>query len=175
MAIRTITLQPIQSGRQSYFSHHNFKNWPAADQIHFYGGWNLEVPNHWEVNRLFIKYKASAVVANRYVSITLSKAGALFAMSTILSDAITAGVETDIAIGRITDATNLTTDNKTLYISKYAMPLIGNDHMIITTLADQAGDTIYIDAEFRWLNVELGLAPNIYLPVKPAARKRWFW
>ena len=173
-----ITLPPITSRRQSPY--HRIKFTDVTGSLLITGGYNLEVPNHWELSQVHIIYSCVVDANNRYCrSYTLkdvSSAGTSVQTQYWISDAMSAPAAPasfDIGLYKYGGFNNMSGPGMEILLHDRSITLVGSDKMYFFIDGDVAGDTIQSLWEFRWLNWELGLDYPV-LPGK-TRQKGWFW
>jgi len=179
-----ITLPPIPDRRTSPFYIVAGKDkTPGNNMLRMTAGFNLTVPNHWEVARAKIKYVADANAANRQVYLyTQDGDGILqYQLDYVITPAITANQTKQILLNHAGIFSNIYMDSDAWYLTlrRNSWFFHGNQFLMLGANNFQAGDKITYHIEMRWLNWELGMDPPVIpgLDDKPVQKKstcKWF-
>jgi len=138
-----------------------------------------EIENHWELTSMRISYTADANAANRIISVYDRKVdGSPVSIDQAIATAITATESKDIILTRVGGGSDIAYGDFYATIYKHAFMIAGDDYLYITVVGNQVGDFISIQAEFRWLNWELGMddpsSAIVTPPTTPDEPKNWW-
>lgn len=166
MGTNIITLDPILDRRRSpYYLFHRLGEPPTTD-YQFNAGWNLEVPNVWELVYFRSILYADATVANRKIIIsqTFKRGTDLIAGQYIQTDNITANQSKMAEYSRLIASSAFTPNSdKYCYVSAKNLIIEGDDFLTFYWNLGQAGDNSYTTIILKYLNWELGMAlPDLY-------------
>lgn len=156
MAIETKILSGVSSRREHLYRVVNIQGVIGTDEIYIHAGWNLEVPNHWDMIGLRFDVVTDATVANR-----------TFQVRKVLNDLETLILTTDAITASLTEGgyyylaanDNKVTTNPTKRLSVYENNFLfaGDDYIRFRLGSGVAGDVWGIMATFLWKNFQLGL------------------
>lgn len=183
MAFKDITLQPVLTRKQSPIVVMTRPQVAPDTDLRIKAGWNLDVPNHWEVQFMVVNYIASAAVGNRRLEgyIYNKSNGVISGVSrdSFTTDNITASQNKYLIHRRAQNFSGETDDGDFVQeMLPGSWQFHGDDLLYLYTFGEEAGDLWRVEITFRWLNWELGLADprdaaDPQQPVVQPAKKSW--
>lgn len=157
MANETILLDPITHRRGKVTQ--LVKRTKAGNEwIKIRAGWNLEVPNYWDIQILGVECTTDATVGNRYIKCRLYLDGTEY-INGYQNAATAASSAGDMLLHRaqyLADVVPTTYADRLVYHDKCLM-FGGDDILKIELAGGVVGDSFTLMALFIWRNWDLGL------------------
>lgn len=163
MATYDLTLAPIPDRRQNPYISIK-QRFLGTESFEIYAGYNLEVPNCWELVEASFSIVTDATVANRYLQVNKYIEPALLVSYQFQSDPIAASTSSGLVLMKTSDYSNLGLKTGLYYVPtsvgtlrEKAVAIAGNNSLRFLVNTGKAGDVCTVICQLRWLNWELGL------------------